>query len=158
MFKKILMCAALILPLAPLTANAGSTDPYRTHARFPHHGPWYGPHPNVVRGFYPARFAHGPTGPSGPFGPHGPYGYRRALPSPYRDGYGVSTPVAPTPDVLAASQPDDYRMPFAAYRSATALVPVTTYAPVPVRIYYIPQQQPYYNVPPYAVREPCFCN
>lgn len=151
MLKKILICAVLILPLVPLAAHAGSTDPYLPHSRSSHvrpahYGPWHGSHPGVVRGYYPTRFAHGP------------YGYRGGLPSPYRYGYGVTTPVAPTADVVAASLPEGYRAPFAAYRPATALVPVMTYAPVPVRVYYIPQEQPYYNVPPYAVREPCFCN
>jgi hypothetical protein len=154
MFKKILLCTALILPFAPLAAKAGGTDPYlhpsrSSHTHPTHYGPGHGPHPNVVRGYYPTRFARGP---------YGPYGHHGNLPSPYRYGYGVTTPVAPPADAAAASQPEDARTPFAAYRSATALVPVTTYEPVPVRVYYIPQQQPYYNVPPYAVREPCFCN
>ncbi len=47
-----------------------------------------------------------------------------------------------------------YGYPVAAYTEVTVAVPVVTYAPVRVRIYAIPQQPTYYNVPPYAVFVP----
>lgn len=33
-------------------------------------------------------------------------------------------------------------------------VPEAGYAPVPAQVYFIPQNEPYYNVPPYAVIAP----
>lgn len=47
-----------------------------------------------------------------------------------------------------------YGYPFTPYADVTVAVPVVTYAPVPVRVYAVPQVPPYYNVPPYAVYAP----
>lgn len=50
--------------------------------------------------------------------------------------------------------PVPYGYPVAAYTEVTVPVPVVTYARVRIRVYAIPQQPPYYNVPPYAVVAP----
>ena len=68
-----------------------------------------------------------------------------AGPWTYYDGYNVY------PDVV---YPLPYGYPFAPLAVAVVPVPVITYAPVPVLIYTVPQQPPYYNVPPYAVYAP----
>jgi hypothetical protein len=82
-----------------------------------------------------------------------------SLAEPWRnyDGY---RPIPP----IASSLP--YGMPIVAYTVVTVAVPVVTYAPmqvrgpivtyVPVRarLYDIPQEPPYYNVPPYIVYAP----
>jgi len=47
-----------------------------------------------------------------------------------------------------------YGYPFAPYRDVIVAAPVITYAPVHMRIYAVPQEPPYYNVPPYAVYAP----
>lgn len=47
-----------------------------------------------------------------------------------------------------------YGYPFVPYTDAIVPVPVVTYAPMHVRVYAVPQQPPYYNVPPYAVYAP----
>lgn len=47
-----------------------------------------------------------------------------------------------------------YGYPFMPYTDAVIPVPVVTYAPVHVRVYAVPQQPPYYNVPPYVVYAP----
>ena len=131
MIKKTLICAVSVYALACVPGLAGGAQ---THApgRF-------GAHPHWARG----GTWHAPR-------PSVVRGY-------YPDSYG---PVrhAFRPHGYPPAAALDYAPPIVAYRSATAYVPVTTYAPVPVRIYYVPQQQPYYNVPPYAVREPCMCN
>jgi hypothetical protein len=117
-----------------LTCVPGLAGGAQTHAPG-----WFGAHPHWARG----GAWHAPR-------PSVVRGY-------YPDSYG---PVrhAFRPHGYPPAAALDYAPPIVAYRSATAYVPVTTYAPVPVRIYYVPQQQPYYNVPPYAVREPCMCN
>jgi hypothetical protein len=46
-----------------------------------------------------------------------------------------------------------YGLPMIAYSRAYGYVPGTPY-PVPLRVYYIPQTEPRYNVPPYAVIAP----
>lgn len=46
-----------------------------------------------------------------------------------------------------------YGWPFVAYTRSTAYIPAAD-AVLPVRVYYIPQQPPYYNVPPYLVVAP----
>ncbi|MGB8277702.1 MAG: hypothetical protein WCF20_07205 [Methylovirgula sp.] len=61
------------------------------------------------------------------------------------DGYRPIPPVVYAPP---------YGYPVAAYTDVTVRVPVVTYAPVRIRVYAIPQQPPYYNVPPYAVFAP----
>ncbi|MGO9133105.1 MAG: hypothetical protein ACLP8A_03515 [Methylovirgula sp.] len=43
---------------------------------------------------------------------------------------------------------------YAPYADVIVGVPVVTYAPVHVRVYAVPQQPPYYNVPPYVVYQP----
>jgi len=63
----------------------------------------------------------------------------------YYDGYNVY------PDVTYAVP---YGYPFVPFTEVTVAVPVVTYAPVRVRVYAVPQQPPYYNVPPYAVYAP----
>ncbi len=45
-------------------------------------------------------------------------------------------------------------VPIIAYTRTTAYLPALGYAQVPVRVYFIPQQTPLYNVPPYTVVEP----
>ncbi|MGO9004553.1 MAG: hypothetical protein ACLQIQ_18115 [Beijerinckiaceae bacterium] len=139
MIKKTLLCAVSVWPLACMPALAGGAQTYEPgrfgahrHWAPPRSAAWHAPRPTVVRGYYP-------------------------------DGYGLSYPShAPGVRAYAAYPPTaalDQAAPVVAYRNATAYVPVTTYAQVPVRIYYIPQQQPYYNVPPYyAVPEPCTCD
>ena len=47
-----------------------------------------------------------------------------------------------------------YAYPYGSYTDVTVGVPVVTYAPVHVRVYTVPQEPPYYNVPPYAVYAP----
>ncbi len=47
-----------------------------------------------------------------------------------------------------------YGWPIIAYTRSVAYVPGYSYGPVPVNIYYIPQTEPRYNVPPYAVVAP----
>jgi opacity protein-like surface antigen len=149
MFKKILICAVSIAGLAPVSAFA---DAYYAHYRHPgyaqtHWQPaggyaWRGTRayarPAVIRGYYGAGFATR-------------YGTTYGAPDPY-------APLNPQPGSYQTDAGAAYTQPFVAYSSATAYVPVTTYAAVPVRVYYIPQQPPYYNVPPYVVRPSCFCD
>lgn len=102
------------------------------------------------------------------FGHHRSFDHRRALTwraarpavvrGYYPEGYGLAPRIVRRSFDLYSQLPEGYVPPMLAYRQATAFVPVTTYAPVPVRIYYVPQEQPYYNVPPYAVRVPCICD
>lgn len=47
-----------------------------------------------------------------------------------------------------------YGYPFAPYADITVPVPVVTYAPAHLRVYTVPLDPPYYNVPPYAVYAP----
>ncbi len=47
-----------------------------------------------------------------------------------------------------------YGYPSRPIRMSPWRVPVVTYAPVRVRVYAVPQEPPYYNVPPYAVYAP----
>jgi hypothetical protein len=141
--KKTLFCAVSVstLALVPVWANgaqAYESGFYRTHP-YRVHSAWHGAHPAVVRGYYPNGYAplrHAAWS----------FGYPGAA-------YGVPVNAGYVPTATP-----EYPAQIVAYRSATAFVPVTTYAPVPIRVYYIPQQQPYYNVPPYAVRELCNCN
>ena len=44
--------------------------------------------------------------------------------------------------------------PVVTYAPVMAYAPMVAYVPVRTRIYDIPRQQPYYNVPPYAVFAP----
>lgn len=54
----------------------------------------------------------------------------------------------------AYTYPVPYAYPAYAYSEYTAAVPVTTYVPMRVRVYAVPLQPPYYNVPPYPVYAP----
>jgi hypothetical protein len=47
-----------------------------------------------------------------------------------------------------------YGYPFVPYTDVIVAAPVITYAPVHVRVYAVPQEPPYYNVPPYPVYAP----
>lgn len=152
MFKKARLCVIAGLMLAPLAAAASeardyagpqptpgwrSAYPARRHAS-----------PHVIRGYYPRSF-----------GVHH-YAVRAYRPHPYRSAFYGGYPAAALVPNGAAVLPETGfdRPPIVAYTSATAFVPVTTYAPVPVRVYYLPQQQPYYNVPPYLGPAACFCD
>jgi|SRR5271168_1055197 len=67
----------------------------------------------------------------------------------FRPGYSQNWQPYPG---YAAARP--FGMPFVAFAGTVGYVPNVTPLPVPVRVYYIPQRNPYYNVPPYAVIEP----
>jgi hypothetical protein len=58
---------------------------------------------------------------------------------------------APYPD-YAAFIP--YGLPMVPATPTTTYVPEVSDAPLPARLYYIPQQAPLYNVPPYVVLAP----
>jgi hypothetical protein len=86
------------------------------------------------------------------------FGALSALASPAaalsRDYYGQYhtywRPWHPFPNYVARIP---YGWPMIAYTRAYSYVPGLP-SPVPVRVYYIPQTEPRYNVPPYAVVAP----
>jgi hypothetical protein len=147
MFRKILICTVLASPLVTGPALASDYDGYG------YRSPRYAGHrPVVLRGYYGHSYAH--------FHPYGPHHYALAAAAwhSYTTGYRTGEPAyAPDPQTYSMSTALDYTQPIVAYRNATAYVPVTTYRPVPIRVYYVPQHEPYYNVPPYAVQGECFC-
>jgi hypothetical protein len=57
-------------------------------------------------------------------------------------------PLGPQPVAYPPLAGGVYNRPLLAFSHAVV--------PVPVRVYYIPQREPYYNVPPYIVPEPIF--
>ena len=166
MTKKILLCAVSVWALACVPSLAGDAKTHApnrfsapTHWAPPHGAARQAPRAAVVRGYYPGRYGaiHQAFRPSSyAFAPtrHG-YGNFRYT---YGENYLNYSPSAPAYAAYAPTAALSYAPPTLAYRNVLAYVPVTTYAPVPVRIYYVPQQQPYYNVPPYAVPDPCMCN
>jgi len=69
----------------------------------------------------------------------------------YRPTFSAIDPYAPLGPQPVAYPPlagGVYNRPLLAFSHAVV--------PVPVRVYYIPQREPYYNVPPYIVPEPIF--
>ena len=138
--------------LAPLAAAASEAADYAGPHSAPHWRSAYPARrhasPHVIRGYYPHSYG----------------AHRYAARAYWRDGYGrapygVYPAAALVPNGAAVLPETGFdRAPIVAYTSATAFVPVTTYAPVPVRVYYMPQQQPYYNVPPYLGPATCFCD
>ncbi len=165
MFRKILICAVLASPLIADPALAGN---YHGYGAGPHQSAGRGQgwsRPVVMRGYY----GGGGRGWSGHnaygrgyahFHRYGKFGYGYAAAAAwnsYNTGYRTAEPAyAENPQNYSAPAAFNYNQPIVTYRNATAYVPVTTYTPVPVRVYYVPQHEPYYNVPPYAVKGQCF--
>jgi hypothetical protein len=141
MFRKILMCAVLTSPFIAASASAGS---YETSAHAQAR-----PRPVVLKGYYGADVARRPlmrsqyAGNIRSYRPAAPWhAYAREeaayVSSP---GYVAQADIHYTPPVMIYSQ-----------------APATPYAHAPIRVYYITQHEPYYNVPPYAVQVPSFGN
>ncbi len=113
---------------APLAADA---SPYHNHWRM-HAQAYHAPPHGFGYGFGHRRFAHGPYGFHHRFGAYRGYGY----PGVYAP-YVTAAPY----EVLAPS-----------FRPVSVVTYVEGVPFRPVRVYYTPQQQPYYNVPPYLVQ------